>query len=152
MGMVSHISQITKGPAWSGQEGTCRWWSHSLVTAVFSWPFWPDTYPSASWLPLCYQDRSVESHCKAAFCTRRQAGSESCLLLALRSFFSKPWKEWQRNEILPFLLCGCSAFDGMDPWSLPLSLPQSNFVFKSESPPELEGILAGVWLIRPSDS
>ena len=36
--------------------------------------------------------------------------------------------------------------------SLPPSLPQSNFVFKSESPPGLAGILAGVWLIRPSDS
>lgn len=28
--------------------------------------------------------------------------------------------------------------------SVPPSLPQSNFVFKSESPPDLEGILAGI--------
>lgn len=29
-------------------------------------------------------------------------------------------------------------------WILAPSLPQSNFVFKSESPPDLEGILAGI--------
>ena len=152
MGMVSHISQIIKGPAWSRQEGTCRWWSQSLVAAIFHWPFWPDTYPKCLLTSPVLPGTGALNPITKQPSVPEGRQDQSCPLLALRSFFSKPWKEWQRNEILSFLPCGCSAFDGMDPCSLPFSLPQSNFVFKSESPPGLAGILAGVWLIRPSDS
>lgn len=72
--------------------------------------------------PCVTRDGSPEARSRAAFCARRQAGSESCPLLGLRSFSSRPWKERQRKEILPFLPCGCGAFDGVDPCSLPPSV------------------------------
>lgn len=73
--------------------------------------------------PCVTRDGSPEARSRAAFCARRQAGSESCPLLALRSFSSRPWKEaTEKGNPTISTLRICGAFDGVDPCSLPPSV------------------------------